>query len=47
MNPDPMEEHEAKVRALQEALVAGEKSGPPQLFDNDAFLKRIRKKYIL
>lgn len=27
MNPDPMEEHEAKVRALQEALVAGEKSG--------------------
>lgn len=32
-----LEEHEAKVRALQDALVAGEQSGEPQPFDFDAF----------
>ncbi|MBM3952738.1 MAG: type II toxin-antitoxin system ParD family antitoxin [Rhodospirillales bacterium] len=37
-----LEEHEAKVKALQDALVAGEKSGPPAPFDNKAFLKRMR-----
>ena len=37
-----LEEHEAKVKALQDALVAGEQSGPPAPFDNKAVLKRMR-----
>jgi antitoxin ParD1/3/4 len=37
-----LEEHEAKVKALQDALIAGEESGPPMPFDNEAFLKRMR-----
>jgi antitoxin ParD1/3/4 len=40
-----LEEHEAKLKALQEALIAGEESGPPAPFDNDAFLKRMRAKH--
>lgn len=40
-----LEEHEAKVRALEAALIAGEESGPPQPFDNEAFLQRMRDKY--
>lgn len=40
-----LEEHEAKVRALQDALTAGEESGKPAPFDNDAFLKRMRTKH--
>ncbi|MFO1202202.1 MAG: type II toxin-antitoxin system ParD family antitoxin [Tabrizicola sp.] len=28
-----LEEHEAKVRALREALMDGERSGPPQTLD--------------
>lgn len=40
-----LEEHEAKVKALQEALIAGEESGPPSPFDNEAFLKRMRAKH--
>lgn len=39
-----LEEHEAKVKALQNALIAGEESGPPVSFDNAAFLKRVREK---
>lgn len=34
-----LEEHEARVKALQDALIAGEKSGTPQPFDFDAFIK--------
>lgn len=41
-----LEEHEAKVKALQEALIAGEESGPPAAFDNNAFLKRMRDKHV-
>jgi antitoxin ParD1/3/4 len=37
-----LEEHEARVKALQDALVAGEESGTPVAFDNDAFLERMR-----
>ncbi|TDR88215.1 type II toxin-antitoxin system ParD family antitoxin [Enterovirga rhinocerotis] len=37
-----LEEHEAKVKALRAALVAGEESGEPRPFDNAAFLKRMR-----
>lgn len=41
-----LEEHEAKVRILQDALVAGEESGPPAPFDNEAFLKRMRARHV-
>jgi len=40
-----LEEHEAKVKALQDALIAGEESGQPAPFDNAAFLKRMRATY--
>jgi antitoxin ParD1/3/4 len=40
-----LEEHEAKVKALRDALIAGEESGPPVPFDNKAFLKRMRVKH--
>lgn len=39
-----LEEHETKVTALQEALIAGEESGQPALFQNDIFLRRMRSK---
>ena len=40
------EEHEAKVRALQAALIAGQDSGEPALFDEEAFFKRMRTKHV-
>ena len=40
-----LEEHEVQVKALQDALIAGEDSGTPQPFDNDAFLKRMRARH--
>lgn len=40
-----LEEHEAKVRALQENLIAGENSGEPQLFNKDTFLNQMRLKH--
>jgi len=40
-----LEEHEAQVKALRDALVAGEESGPPEPFDSDAFLQRMRAKH--
>jgi antitoxin ParD1/3/4 len=40
-----LEEHEAKVKALQAALIAGEESGTPAAFDSEAFLKRMRKRH--
>ena len=40
-----LEEHEAKVRALQDALIAGETSGQPRPFDNEAFLAKMRAKH--
>jgi antitoxin ParD1/3/4 len=41
-----LEEHEARVKALQDALIAGEMSGPPAPFDNAAFLQRMRERYV-
>ncbi|WP_435171644.1 type II toxin-antitoxin system ParD family antitoxin [Falsirhodobacter sp. 1013] len=38
---DLVEEHEAKVRALEAALTAGEASGEPQPFDPEAFKARM------
>lgn len=40
-----LEEHEAKVRALQDALIAGEQSGEPQPFDFDDFKAGMRAEY--
>ena len=35
-----LEEHEAKVEALREALIDGEQSSPATPFDFDAFIAR-------
>lgn len=40
-----LEEHETRVKALQDALIAGEASGEARPFDNEAFLKRMREKH--
>ena len=40
-----LEEHEAKVKALQDALIAGEQSGEPRAFDFDAFKARKRAEH--
>ncbi|WP_442581319.1 type II toxin-antitoxin system ParD family antitoxin [Mesorhizobium sp. ASY16-5R] len=40
-----LEEHEAKVKALRDALIAGEEAGTPRPFDSDAFLKRMHAKH--
>ncbi len=40
-----LEENEVKVRALRQALIDGENSGPPAPFDGPAFLKRMRETY--
>ncbi len=40
-----LEEHEAKVKALQDALVAGEQSGEPRPFDFEAFKARKRAEH--
>jgi len=43
--PRLLEEHEAKVKALQDALDAGLKSGEPRPFDNEAFLRRMHARH--
>jgi len=40
-----LEEHEVKVRALQDALNAGRESGEPRSFDSEAFLSRMHAKH--
>ncbi|MDW9969025.1 type II toxin-antitoxin system ParD family antitoxin, partial [Sinorhizobium meliloti] len=40
-----LEEHEAKVRALEAALIEGEESGEPEPFDNEAFKAEMRAEY--
>ena len=40
-----LEEHEARLHALQTALIEGENSGPAEPFDGDAFLKEMRDRY--
>ncbi|MEO1542639.1 MAG: type II toxin-antitoxin system ParD family antitoxin [Pseudomonadota bacterium] len=37
-----LEEHETKVKALQDALIEGEQSGIAEDFDPEAFLKEIK-----
>lgn len=41
-----LEEHDAKVRALQGALIAGEQSGPATIFDSRSFLQRMHDKHV-
>lgn len=41
-----LEEHETRVKALQEALIAGEQSGEPRPFDGSAFLDRMHKQHV-
>ena len=38
-----LEEHEGRVRALRQALIDGENSGPVRPFDNAGFLQRMRE----
>ena len=40
-----LEEHESKVKALQDALIAGEQSGEPQAFDFEEFKARKRAEF--
>lgn len=40
-----LEAHEAKVKALQDALISGEQSGEPRPFDFEAFKARKRSEY--
>jgi antitoxin ParD1/3/4 len=40
-----LEEHEAKVKSLQDALHAGLQSGEPRPFDNDKFLSRMHAQH--
>jgi len=40
-----LEEHETKVRALQDALIAGEQSGEPRPFNFDEFKARKRAEF--
>ncbi|WP_435171704.1 type II toxin-antitoxin system ParD family antitoxin [Falsirhodobacter sp. 1013] len=40
-----LEEHEAKVKALQVALIEGDESGEPQPFDFAAFKDRKRAEF--
>lgn len=40
-----LQEHEARVKALQDALIVGEQSGEPQPFDFDDFKARKRAEF--
>jgi len=40
-----LEEREAKIQALREALILGENSGPAQPFDFEAFKTRKRQEF--
>lgn len=40
-----LQEHEAKVKALHDALLAGERSGEPRPFDGEVFLARMHAKH--
>lgn len=42
-----LEEHETRVRSLQEALIAGEQSGQSKPLDREDFLQRMKTKHAL
>ncbi len=39
-----LEIEKSKIEAINKALIVGEKSGKPKVFDNEKFKKRMRKK---
>ncbi|MDM7852450.1 type II toxin-antitoxin system ParD family antitoxin [Pseudochrobactrum kiredjianiae] len=42
-----LEEHEARVKSLQDALIAGENSGLPRTLDRENFLRTMKTKHAL
>ena len=40
-----LEEHEAKVKALQDALIEGEQSGAPRELDREAFKAALQNQH--
>ncbi len=42
-----LEEHEARVRSLQDALIAGEASGQPKPLDRENVLHKMKTKHVL
>ncbi|MBE6442202.1 MAG: type II toxin-antitoxin system ParD family antitoxin [Desulfovibrio desulfuricans] len=40
-----LEERDLKMKALQDALAAGEASGPPAPFDGEDFLRRMHTRH--
>ena len=40
-----LEEHEIKLKSLQDALIAGEESGSPVPFDSETFLMKMHTKH--
>lgn len=40
-----LEEQQAKIDRLREALIEGEQSGEPRPFDREAFLARMRERH--
>lgn len=40
-----LEEHEARIKALQAALIEGEESGETRPFDSEAFVGRMRAQH--
>lgn len=40
-----LEEHEASVKALKDALIAGENSGTPRPLDAEGFQARMRRRH--
>ncbi|ERI15448.1 antitoxin ParD1/3/4 [Ochrobactrum sp. J50] len=42
-----LEEHETRVRSLQETLIAGEKSGQSKPLDREGFLQKMKTKHVL
>ena len=41
-----LEQHESKVSALRDALIRGEQSGEPRLFDFEGFKARKRLEFV-
>ena len=41
-----LEQEEQQLKALRDSLVAGEQSGKPKAFDNEAFKRKMHRKYV-
>ena len=41
-----LEEREARVKALQQALIVAEESGEPEPFDSEEFLRLMHEKHV-